>query len=285
MLGFPRASQPLRLAMFGAGLALRAGGLARVITSLALLITSLALLGGCARSDRPAASSDGSDPRAIAIADQVMTALGGREAGAALPGRRWSFGSLGGDAVRSTRRHAWNKRTGEHRVDGVNRQGQRFTLIHTVGDTTTGMAWMDGVPIEGDSLAKLVHRAEAIWVNDTYWFLMPYKLRDPGVTLGYAGDTTLAGATFDRLALSFKQVGLTPGDRYWVFVDRADHRVKRWEMVLEGDTPPAVAYTWDGWEQHEGLWFATARQRDSINVFTNRIEAVRTFAPAEFREP
>ncbi len=271
MFGFLRTSRSIRLLLFGTSFALLAGG--------------LVLFGGCARSERPMASSAGSDPQALAIAEQVMTALGGHEAWEALPGLRWSFGSMLGDSVRSTRRHAWNKQTGEHRVDGVNRQGQKFTLIHTVGDTTTGMAWVDSVRIEGDSLAKLLRRAEALWVNDTYWFLMPYKLRDPGVHLGYAGDTTLAGDTFDRLALTFERVGLTPGDQYWVYVDRADHRVKHWEMVLEGDTPPAVAYTWDGWEQHGGLWFATGHQRDSINVFTNRIEAVRAFALAEFREP
>jgi hypothetical protein len=147
------------------------------------------------------------------------------------------------------------------------------------------MAWVNGNPIEGDSLKKLIQRANALWVNDTYWMLMPYKLRDPGVTLKYAGDTTMAGMTFDRLALSFDHVGLTPGDHYWVYVNRADHRVERWEMVLEGDQPPPVAYTWEGWEQHDGLWFPTAHKRDSTNVFTNKIETVHSFAPTEFQKP
>src|SRR5262249_5630911 len=155
--------------------------------------------------------------------------------------------------------------------EGVNRAGQPFTYIHTVGDTTHGMAWVNGNAIEGDSLHKLIRRADAMWVNDTYWMLMPYKLRDPGVTLKYAGDTTIAGAMFDRLALSFHAVGLTPGDHYWVYVNRASHRVERWEMVLEGDQPPPVAYTWEGWQQQGGLWFATDHKRDSIDVFTNKI--------------
>ena len=30
--------------------------------------------------------------------------------------------------------------------------------------------------------------AYAIWVNDTYWLLMPYKMKDPGVTLAYDGE-------------------------------------------------------------------------------------------------
>lgn len=247
--------------------------------SLALALT----LGACTKA--PAPDLHGSDPKAVAIADQVIQALGGKQAWDRLPGLRWTFGAMLGDSVRSSRRHAWDKMTGRHRVDGVDRQGRPYTLIHTVGDSTGGMAWVNGTPIEGDSLHKLVQRANAMWVNDTYWMLMPYKLRDPGVTLKYDGDTTMAGATFDRLALSFDQVGLTPGDHYWVYVDRADHRVKHWEMVLQGSEPPPVGYSWEGWELHDGLWFPTAHRRDSTNVFTNHIETVHQFAPAEFAKP
>lgn len=251
------------------------------------LVAAVIIVAGCSRAPRSTATGPdpGSDPRAVTIANEVMTALGGEARWDSLPGIRWSFGNMLGDSVRSTRRHAWNKLTGEHRVEGVNRAGQHFTFIHTVGDTMTGMAWMDGQKIEGDSLLKLLHRAEALWVNDTYWFLMPYKLRDQGVTLAYAGDTSMNGATYDRLGLSFSHVGLTPGDRYRVFVNRANHRVEYWDMVLEGDTPPPVGYTWEGWEDHDGLWFPTAHRRDSVNVFTNHVETVSAFGPAEFREP
>ena len=254
----------------------------RVLVPLAALAAMLALA-GC--QSKPAADLGGSDPKAVAIADQVMDALGGKAKWDALAGLRWTFGSQVGDTVKSSRRHAWNKLTGQHRVDGVNRMGQTFTFIHTIGDTSTGMAWVNGNAIEGDSLHKLIKRAEALWINDTYWFLMPYKLRDPGVTLAMAGDTTMNGATYDKLALSFASVGMTPGDHYWAFVDRADHRVKYWEMVLEGDTPPAVGYTWGGWEEHDGLWFPTEHRRDATNIFTNNVETVSSFAPGEFEKP
>src|SRR5438876_620493 len=76
---------------------------------------------------------------------------------------------------------------------------------------------------------KRMRSAHGAWINDSYWFLMPYKLRDPGVTLKYDGevkDSTTA-AVYDRLALSFENVGMTPGDRYWVYVNRANHRVEK----------------------------------------------------------
>jgi len=238
-------------------------------------------LGACS----PPSGTD-SASRATALADRVMTALGGKQRWDSVHGLRWTFGSMLGDSVRSSRTHAWDRQTGQHRVEGVNRAGQHYVIIHTVGDTTSGMAWMDGQRIEdADSLHKLVKRGEALWINDSYWFLMPYKLRDPGVTLESAGDTTMDGASFDRLALSFTNVGLTPGDHYWVWVNRANQRVERWEMVLEGDAPPPVSYSWEGWQEHGGLWFPTSHRRDSIDVFTNRVEVVSSFGPAEFSQP
>ena len=245
-----------------------------------LLMVALLL----ASTDVALAKTPPSDPRAVAVADRVMKALGGQKRWNGLAGLRWTFGSSVGDTVRSSRRHAWNKRTNWHRVEGKTRAGQAFCFIHRVG-TEQGMAWMDGVPIEGDSLTKLLKRAQSLWINDTYWMLMPYKLRDPGVMLAYDGEAQEAGATYDKIALSFYHVGETPGDHYWVYVNRANDRVERWEMVLQNDAPPPKGYTWEGWEQHDGLWFPTAHRQDKLNVFTNAVETVRSFGPTEFTAP
>jgi hypothetical protein len=148
------------------------------------------------------------------------------------------------------------------------------------------MAWMDGTPIEGDSLQKLLKRAKSLWINDTYWMLMPYKLRDPGVTLKYDGEyKDSTGTVYDKLALSFDNVGETPGDHYWVYVNRGNHRVERWDMVLQSDKPPPKTYTWEGWEEHDGLWFPTAHRGDNVNVFTRDVETVSEFRPTEFKAP
>jgi hypothetical protein len=230
------------------------------------------------------AETPASDHKAVVIADQVMKALGGKKRWDDLEGLRWSFGSSVNDTVRSTRRHSWDKHTGWHRVEGKTRAGGTFLFIHRVG-TDQGMAWMDGTPIEGDSLQKLLKRANSIWINDTYWMLMPYKLRDPGVTLKYDGRQKLGGTDYDKLSLTFENVGDTPGDHYWVFVNHATHRIGRWEMVLQGDQPPARAYSWEGWEEHDGLWFPTAHRQDKVNVFTNAVETVKEFRPTEFTAP
>jgi len=247
----------------------------------AALYALAALLSTTAHAETPA-----SDPKAVAIADQVMQALGGKDHWDKMRGLRWTFGAVVNDTVRGTpRRHSWDKMTGWHRVEGKTRAGQAFCLIHNM-NYEKSMAWMDGKPIEGDSLAKLTKMAKSMWTNDTYWFLMPYKLRDPGVNLKYAGEAKLGGQTYDKLALSFEHVGETPGDRYWVYVNRATHRVDRWDFLLEGDKPPPETWRWEDWTQSGGMWFCTAhRNNEKTNVFTRDVQVVSQFRPTEFSAP
>jgi hypothetical protein len=230
-----------------------------------------------------ACAAEPSDPKATAIADKVMAQLGGKKKWDQLRGLKWTFGAEVRDTVRGTpRRHTWDKYTGWHRVQGKNRQGQDFVVVHSLKDST-GAAWVAGQKIEGDSLRTLIRFAYSTWINDTYWMLMPYKLRDPGVMLKYDGRATVDGHEYDKLALSFDQVGETPGDHYWVYVNPRTMRVERWDMVLQDAQPPPRSYTWEGWEQKGGLWFPTAhRNTDHVNVFTRDVETVAEFGPKEF---
>ena len=224
-----------------------------------------------------------SDPRAVAIADDVTKALGGKDRWDALPGLRWTFEVSINDTVRSVRAHSWDKKTGWHRVSGKTRTGMPFTFIDQL-DGQGGMAWMNANTIEGDSLGKLLKRSKSMWTNDTYWMLMPYKLRDPGVTLQYDGEEKDGDRTFDRIALSFDHVGETPGDHYWVSVNRANHRIEKWTYLLQGQTEKET-WTWEGWEEHDGLWFPTAHKSGTTTIFTRNVETVKAFPAGEFKTP
>ena len=106
-------------------------------------------------------------------------------------------------------------------------------------NTKQGQAWVGGEPASAEALEKLLESGYAWWVNDSYWLLMPYKMRDDGVVLTHAGLEANQGGTWDKVLLTFEGVGLTPKDKYWVFVNRKTGLVDRWEFVLKGaDTPP-----------------------------------------------
>ena len=97
--------------------------------------------------------------------------------------------------------------------------------------------------------------AYARWVNDSYWLLMPLKLKDRGVTVTSDGTKEMAGAKRDLLHLSFGQVGLTPNDQYRLYVDPSSKLVTYWDyMPREGK---GMSGTWEGYEKSGGLTLAT----------------------------
>jgi len=78
-------------------------------------------------------------------------------------------------------------------------------------NTKEGQATVAGSPVAGEELKKALEAGYAWWVNDTYWLLMPYKMRDPGVVLTLAGTEKKPG-TRGQGAPHLRGVGLTPKD-------------------------------------------------------------------------
>lgn len=191
-------------------------------------------------------------PTADQIADQVQQALGGKEAWDNTHFLRFSFAGR--------RTHTWDKWTGRHRLEGQTPEGKPYVVLSNI-NTHEGDAWIDGQKLEGDAKKEWLEKAYGAWVNDTYWLLMPYKLRDPGVNLSYAGKAEIDGVQYDKLALSFGKVGLTPGDRYWAYINPTTHRMDRWEFVLQdqpADAKPSQ-WKWEGWQRYGKILLAPMR--------------------------
>lgn len=203
-----------------------------------------------ATAEEPAAGA--SDPRAVALAERCLEAMGGAEAWEATRFLRFDFFGY--------RLHHWDRYTGRHRVEGKTREGQSFVLLENV-QSREGEAWVDGVKLEGEAAAERLGQAYEMWVNDTYWLLMPYKLQDPGVTLAYDGEHQLDGRTVDRIMLSFGQVGLTPGDHYWADLDRESGLMTGWAYHLEDWEPerPRAAWRWRDWTRYGRIMLSPTR--------------------------
>jgi hypothetical protein len=214
----------------------------------------------------PAAAFDpaGSDPQAIAVADRVLLNLGGEAAWAGTRSLVFTFAVARGDTEFMRRTHYWDRATGRHRVEFADREQRAFVVIHTIGDTTVSavLAAAAGAPVTDPAeLRALREHAHAMWVNDGYWLLMPYKLKDPGVHLAYEGEKSEGGTTWEVIRLSFDRVGLTPGDQYWAYMNRATGLVERWAFRLESMPPDAEpkAFDWMNWRRYGGILLADAR--------------------------
>lgn len=198
-----------------------------------------------------------SDAEALQVADRLMEALGGGDAWEAT--RYLKFRFFG------RRDHVWDRYTGRHRVEGDTPEGEHFVVLHDIHDRGEGdgQVFLDGEPLAGDEKSQWLQRAYAAWVNDTYWLVMPYKLRDPGVHLAYEGTEEIDGQSYDVVRLSFDEVGMTPGDRYWAYVNRETGRMDRWAYHLQSMKPedPPTAWDWQGWKRYGDIWLAPTRKQ------------------------
>jgi hypothetical protein len=129
----------------------------------------------------------------------------------------------------------WDRFSGHYLVTGKNREGEDVRVVMNV-NTKDGKAWKNGQAVaDPKDLLTFGYRR---FINDTYWLLMGFKTFDPGVTRAYDGEKTDAcGAVHDVVRLSFASVGLTPGDVYWMWVNRNTGLVDQWHMKLEGSKP------------------------------------------------
>jgi hypothetical protein len=225
---------------------------------LAAVLAAQAPAGGAAGSStaapalNPPTAGGTSDPKALAVADATLAAMGGQAAWDGTHYLRFTFAGR--------RTHTWDKWTGRHRLEGKTKENESYVVLDNV-NTKQGTAYVDGKPVEGEKGAKLVESSLAAWVNDTYWLLMPYKLKDPGVNLSYVGQRQIDGKDYDEIGLTFGPVGLTPGDHYSAWFNRDTHLMDRWAYLLQDqprDAAPTV-WLWQGWQRYGRIMLAPHR--------------------------
>jgi hypothetical protein len=199
------------------------------------------------------------DGMAAQWAQRVLDALGGAQAWADTRALSFSFAGF--------RSHWWDRQTGDHRFEGTTRpegreEGQHYVVLHNLHDRK-GRVFLDGELLAGRDAEEWLDRAYEAWINDTYWLLMPYKLRDPGVNLTYEGLQDFQDKPHETLLMSFEGVGLTPGDRYWVYIDPETHLVNGWSYHLESyeTDRPATAWAWGDWQRYGGILLASERSQ------------------------
>ena len=202
------------------------------------------------------------DPASAEVIKSMTDAMGGQQTWDRLPYFRFDFVVVKNMKEVARFRHWWDKLHGRCRVEGPDDQGQIVTAIFNLGDKK-GRAYTGGI-IETDStnIKNIIENGYERWVNDTYWVMMPFKLHDPGTRIKHAkvqqGEN---GETYDVLELSFApKVGLTPSDRYWLYVNQKTHLIDKWEFVLTGQKPPPQGSTWESWTSIGPVQLSLARR-------------------------
>jgi len=198
---------------------------------------------------------DESDSFAIAIADSVMKAMGGREAWNNTHFISWNFFGA--------RKHYWDRFTNDIRIESLHND---FVALINLDDLT-GRIQKDGQEVtEPDSLRFYIERAKNFWNNDAYWLIMPYKLKDSGVTLTYVGEDSIqnAGDAY-KLQLTFDNVGTTPNNKYHVWADKNSYLVRRWAYFKDASQDTANIITpWNEYRKYGDILLSGDRGERQI---------------------
>lgn len=203
-------------------------------------------------------NAEGSDAIAILLADQVMNSMGGRQKWDNTNVIYWNF--LG------SRTLLWDKQNNRVRIDIPSRE----LAIALNMDDMTGRVWKSGEELTAqDSLTKYLEQGRRMWINDSYWLVMPFKLKDSGVTLKYLReDITMAGEKADVLGLTFEGVGVTPQNGYEVWVDMDDRLVRQWAYYSDASQEEAnFVLPWTDYKSYDGLLLSGERgDRDLTEI-------------------
>ncbi len=193
---------------------------------------------------------DGSDPAAIELADSIMSAMGGRANWDATRFISWNFFGR--------RDLVWDKATGRVRIESPT--DSTIYLVNV--KTGEGRVQMKGQElVEPDSLAKMLDRAKSMWINDSYWLVMPYKLKDTGVTLKYLGEEKNSNDVLcNVLELTFNEVGVTPENKYQLYVGVKDNLINEWRYFKSAELDSATAiWPFDNYKKHGNILLSADR--------------------------
>lgn len=202
-------------------------------------------------NDNPAAPGfdmANSDPAAVELADSVMQAMGGRTNWDHTKFISWDFGR---------RKLVWDKPMGRVRIES---QGDSTIYLINLS-TNEGRVMVKNREItDPDSLTEKLRNAKNIWINDSYWLVMPYKLKDTGVTLKYMGEERTDTSRYNVLQLTFSGVGATPQNKYLVYVDLEDNLVKTWAYFRDAAQDTAnFILPWDNYKKYGDILLSADR--------------------------
>ena len=194
--------------------------------------------------DNPSAQGfdqQGSDLLATILADKIMYAMGGRKAWDQTRYLSWNFFGK--------RKHWWDKQEGNVRIEDPNEQ---LIILMNIYSKEGNVQKSGRIMTNKDSISQYLEKGYYYWVNDSYWLIMPFKLKDTGVTLKYIReDTTQKGDRSDVLQLTFKDTGVTPQNRYEVWVDVESRLIKQWAYFKdENQATPQIITSWEEYKTY-----------------------------------
>jgi hypothetical protein len=226
-----------------------------LIPVLTLLVTACSQIN---RAPNATATEFTADTAVARVHERMLAAMGGSDAWQRARYLEFDFVVQREGREVTRRSHRWDRHRGDYRLRWL-AGTDTVVAVFSAHDAPAGAVRVNGREIEGAREDSLLTRAYAIHINDSYWLIMPYKWRDPGVTLTSQGRQTDAqGRAWDVVKLTFANVGLTPQNEYLAFVNPQTGLMERWHHFPRAGAQPAI-YDWRNWQRFGPILLATEK--------------------------
>ena len=120
-----------------------------------------------------------------------------------------------------------------------------------------------GVLYKRSEMDSLIKKADARFINDSYWLLAPFNLVwDEGTTFSEEKNVTapISKETMNQLTITYgNEGGYTPGDAYDLFYSD-DFMLKEWAFRAGNDSIASMTTTWEDYKTYDGIQIATMHQ-------------------------
>lgn len=219
------------------------------------------------------AQSINPDAKATALARKVMDSMGGEQNWNNTRFLAWTF---------NNQYQIWDKHQNKFRWE----RDSLVSIIDT--QTKAGKVYVAGQEMpESEEKQKLLERTYALWINNAYWLVMPFKLQDPGVQLKYAGEgETLANEKADILEMSFESVGLTPQNKYKLWVAKDTGLLTQWAFYRNStDAEPSFTRRWSDYKTYGNIKLASDRSNPQSDFKLTDLAAPANVPDKVFNSP
>lgn len=214
-----------------------------------------------------------SDIKAKSTAAKVMQSMGGERAWNNTRYLAWTF---------NDQYQVWDKHQNRFRWE----KDSLVAIIDT--QTKDGKVYVAGQELQNpEEKKKLLERAYALWINNSYWLVMPFKLQDAGVTLKYVGEeTTMDGAEAEVLEMTFDNVGLTPQNKYRLWVNKKEGLITQWAFYRNyNDAEPTFTRQWNDYKTYGSIKLASNRSNPQSDFKLTHIAAPKSVPDKVFNSP
>jgi hypothetical protein len=199
------------------------------------------------------------------VFQKVWDAVGGKSTFEKSRYLQFTFAAERNGQMGNGRNHIWDRYTGDYRFETKGADGKISVVLFNV-NTQKGSAFENGNALPDTTATKMVKKAYAAFINDSYWLMVPLKLQDPGVNTALEASEDLNGIKCEVIHLNFDKVGLTPGDQYWLFVDDKTGEIIQWKFLLQGQTKSSV-FQWEPYQDlGNGLKLSTKKTNKESNT-------------------